>query len=93
MEDHTDYTSYSALANDDGTAYPGDVPIDYRNDVAFLLYSSGTTGLPKGVMLTHYNLVANTAQTRYTEWIIFCLYSTLIHSIKIKYMFKVTDQQ
>ena len=28
-----------------------------------LPYSSGTTGLPKGVMLTHRNLVANVAQT------------------------------
>lgn len=31
-------------------------------DVAALPYSSGTTGLPKGVMLTHGNLVANLAQ-------------------------------
>lgn len=30
--------------------------------VAALPYSSGTTGLPKGVMLTHYNLVANVYQ-------------------------------
>ncbi|XP_011494753.1 PREDICTED: 4-coumarate--CoA ligase 1-like [Ceratosolen solmsi marchali] len=29
------------------------------DDVAILPYSSGTTGLPKGVMLTHRNLVAN----------------------------------
>ena len=43
----------------------GDVPavqIDVHKDLVVLPYSSGTTGLPKGVMLTHYNLVANMAQ-------------------------------
>ena len=35
--------------------------VDPRNDVFCLPYSSGTTGLPKGVMLTHRNLVAYTA--------------------------------
>ena len=38
------------------------MPIDPGTDVAFLPYSSGTTGLPKGVCLTHRNLVANTEQ-------------------------------
>jgi acyl-CoA synthetase (AMP-forming)/AMP-acid ligase II len=36
--------------------------LDLGRDLAALPYSSGTTGLPKGVMLTHRNLVANVAQ-------------------------------
>ena len=36
-----------------------------HNDVAVILYTSGTTGQPKGVCLTHHNLVANTLQTRH----------------------------
>ncbi|USX50502.1 4-coumarate--CoA ligase family protein [Lentzea sp. HUAS12] len=39
-----------------------EVSIDPANDVAVLPYSSGTTALPKGVMLTHRNLVANLEQ-------------------------------
>lgn len=33
-------------------------------DLAFLAYSSGTTGLPKGVMLTHRNIVADLLMTK-----------------------------
>lgn len=36
-------------------------------DIAVLLYSSGTTGLPKGAMLTHGNLAANT-ETLVSSW-------------------------
>ncbi len=38
------------------------VAVDLHDHVMVLPYSSGTTGLPKGVMLTHFNLVANICQ-------------------------------
>ena len=38
------------------------VPVDLSSHAMVLPYSSGTTGLPKGVILTHRNLVANLAQ-------------------------------
>ena len=43
-------------------AEPPQPDIDPAADIAVLPYSSGTTGLPKGVMLTHRNLVANVIQ-------------------------------
>ena len=41
---------------------PLERPIDVHADLAVLPYSSGTTGKPKGVMLSHRNLTANVAQ-------------------------------
>ncbi len=43
---------------------PGCIP---ELDLSFLVYSSGTTGLPKGVCLTHRNLVANLLQVASCE--------------------------
>ena len=53
-------TPFAALLDDGVTVDPA--PIDPAQDLAVLPYSSGTTGVSKGVMLTHRNLVANLAQ-------------------------------
>ncbi|XP_066352758.1 4-coumarate--CoA ligase 5 [Miscanthus floridulus] len=53
--------SFSDLASADGSALP-EAAIDVANDVVALPYSSGTTGLPKGVMLSHRGLVTSVAQ-------------------------------
>ncbi len=39
------------------------VEIDPKMDVALLPFTGGTTGVPKGTMLTHYNLTSNVIQT------------------------------
>jgi long-chain acyl-CoA synthetase len=45
------------------------VPCAPESDVAVLLYTGGTTGVSKGAMLTHRNIVANTVQ--FAEWYAF----------------------
>jgi len=40
------------------------VDIDPAKDIALLQYTGGTTGIPKGAMLTHANVTANTEQVR-----------------------------
>lgn len=46
---------------------PKPVEIDPKKDLALLQYTGGTTGIPKGAMLTHYNLVVNTVQ--FSTWL------------------------
>jgi len=47
--------------------YVEPVAIDSEKDLAALPYSAGTTGLPKGVMLTHYNVSSNVRQSLATD--------------------------
>ena len=58
------HPSLADLLSDRAT--PPQLSIDPATQVAVLPYSSGTTGRPKGVMLTHRNLVANVAQSSAT---------------------------
>jgi long-chain acyl-CoA synthetase len=54
------HLGFDALIDNDGISEP--VEFDPRRDIAILQYTGGTTGTPKGAVLTHYNLLANTIQ-------------------------------
>jgi len=53
--------SFTALLRE-SAATPVQVEIDSDKDLALLQYTGGTTGVAKGVMLTHSNLIANAIQ-------------------------------
>ncbi|PJF09499.1 AMP-binding protein [Pseudorhodobacter sp. MZDSW-24AT] len=55
---------HPVLADLMGAPLAAQVPVDLARHVVVLPYSSGTTGLPKGVMLSHRNLVVNVDQAR-----------------------------
>ena len=57
---HPPRTPFSMLLRDGGS--PPRVLIDPARDTLVIPYSSGTSGLPKGVVLTHSNVVANLQQ-------------------------------
>jgi len=63
--DNSSCISLESLLKDQGNLTPSSQP--NLTDIAVMPYSSGTTGVPKGVMLTHRNLVGNMAQLAHPE--------------------------
>ncbi|KAH8695547.1 phenylacetyl-CoA ligase [Talaromyces proteolyticus] len=53
---------FTTIRNKDPSIEYHQAEINPKNDLAFLVYSSGTTGKPKGVKLSHYNVTSNISQ-------------------------------
>jgi long-chain acyl-CoA synthetase len=88
----------SVLSYETLLACQPDVPLEMddidEDDVAGLLYTSGTTGRPKGVMLTHKNLVSNAyhcaLSLHYTEDDIYLHTAPMFHAADAASTFAIT---
>lgn len=61
------FKHWTLVRNLEGTARYRTPKIAPKTDLAFLVYSSGTTGRPKGVRLTHHNMTSNIEQIQASE--------------------------
>ncbi|KAF8847859.1 acetyl-CoA synthetase-like protein [Acephala macrosclerotiorum] len=66
-DDTAKFRYFTNVRNISGTMRFRKAKIDPKKDLAFLVYSSGTTGHPKGVMLSHTNIVANSMMLKVGE--------------------------
>jgi len=61
-------TMLGSPAQGEAWSWPEMTPEESVNTVATINYSSGTTGLPKGVCVSHHNIIANVEQTIYMKY-------------------------
>jgi 4-coumarate--CoA ligase len=61
------FKHWTSITNEESTRRFRTPKLDPKTDLAFLVYSSGTTGRPKGVRLTHFNMTSNIEQIHAAE--------------------------
>ena len=74
-ESPDDVISYSALMENDFEL--PDIDINPKEDGAFILYSSGTTGDKKGILCTHMGLIVSCLHEERYSWISHIVYTII----------------
>jgi len=82
------HISFHQLIDNDGEVKP--VAIDPQEDIAVLQYTGGTTGTPKGAMLTHANLYINAVQTAHYEPNLKFSEETMLGALPLFHVFAMT---
>ncbi|KAI8318817.1 putative luciferase [Martensiomyces pterosporus] len=64
---HCEGSIFNVMSEDDENPFGDGQPSDFATAPAYICYTSGTTGKPKGVILTHRNVISNAMQINYIK--------------------------
>eukprot|EP00833_Pecoramyces_ruminatium_P013669 jgi/Orpsp1_1/1187701/evm.model.d7180000059555.1 len=82
-EDNIEYNIYDLVKHDYSSNYKEINNINEPDDICYVLFTSGTTGKPKGTLINHFNICNYIRKFKYSKNNNYCLYELLnVSSIK-----------